>query len=752
MADQKQHQKQKQQQQQQQQQVDSIPGEQEQPVSPEENKPEQAYEPGRVCNIAQLETFNLLVHPIWVFDFIELRMRWANHAGQELWNAESLEELQSRDYKDISAASSRRMEEFLVKFDQGQHCFEQWTLYPKGKATTVHMNVSGVRVSDDDDHMCLLCEAIPVVQEEVMNDNLRGVEMLRHLPIAICQFDIEGKVMFQNPAGVLWKATDEDTTEVTESLEDASLADSTAHHSTASTTTAATEDYHDDMRSTTSTTAGNSIDHSQRKRKADTLLQRFVDPEIGSQVMKDIQIKDYVHMEAMLYTREGHAWSAIQMRRSKDPVTGESVILYSAQDKTDKIRARKEREARKQKAEFFAIMAHEIRTPLHQVTGFIDLLDQTVLDVEQKSFVKLLKSSSQGLMTVINDVLDYSKLEAGKMKLENIPYEPLMVLEGSLEAVRASCEEKNISLNIEWCKDIPFRLIGDPNRLRQILLNLLSNAVKFTKEGGITVQTIFLKDGSDVNGVLATTNNKEKNYVSKEKNPKASTNNCNKPMVKFVIVDTGEGVSDENKAVIFQQYQQANIAVARNHGGTGLGLSICQQLTQNMGGAIGVESEPGRGSSFWFVLPAEISTERDTPEVPEENTLIDVGVLNILVVEDNRVNQKLLANMLKRMGHTSSLAENGKVAIDMIEQGTFDLVLMDIQMPIMDGLEATRRLRTMGYNDLPIYGLTASVARSDFTELGFDDWLPKPIPLKELKTKLYRLSQRISMAVIQEKQ
>lgn len=181
-----------------------------------------------------------------------------------------------------------------------------------------------------------------------------------------------------------------------------------------------------------------------------------------------------MNLEAMLYTRDGPKWSAIEIRRSNDPVTGQSVILYNARDKSDAIRAKREREARKQKSEFLAVMAHEIRTPLHQVTGFIDLLDQTSLDKEQKSFVKLLKSSSQGLLCVINDVLDYSKLEAGKMKLESIPYEPKMVLEGSLGAVRSSCEEKNISLSMEWCKDIPFRLICDPNRLRQILLNLLS--------------------------------------------------------------------------------------------------------------------------------------------------------------------------------------------------------------------------------------------------------------------------------------
>ena len=179
------------------------------------------------------------------------------------------------------------------------------------------------------------------------------------------------------------------------------------------------------------------------------------------------------------------------------------------------------------------------------------------------------------------------------------------------------------------------------------------------------MQTKFLKDGND---------NKNKN--NSKSNVNQMDSNKGKPMVKFVVKDTGVGVSDENKAVIFQKYQQANITVARNYGGTGLGLSICQQLVINMGGEIGVESEPGVGSSFWFVLPAEVPTEIDAPEdAPEVDTDKDNGALSILVAEDNKVNQKLLANMLKRMGHTSALAENGKVAIDMVEKGNFDLVL-----------------------------------------------------------------------------
>lgn len=295
------------------------------------------------------------------------------------------------------------------------------------------------------------------------------------------------------------------------------------------------------------------------------------------------------------------------------------------------------------------------------------------------------------------------------MKLECIPYEPLSVVEGTLAAVRTSCEEKELYLKLDWHKGVPFKLKGDPNRLRQILLNLLSNAVKFTQQGGISVRASSTY-GQD-----------------------------RKPMVRFEVSDTGMGISDDHKKVIFRKYQQANAAIARNFGGTGLGLSICQLLVQNMGGEIGVESESGHGAMFWVHLPAEVPAEVDSPEPAETGLEHFLGSMHILIAEDNKVNQKLLANMLKRMGHTSDVAMNGKQAIEMVEQGDYDLVLMDIQMPVMDGLEATRRLRTMGYSDLPIYGLTASVARNDYQDLGLNDWIAKPIPMKDLKTKLYQL-------------
>ena len=670
--------------------------------------------------------------------FTIYKQRWANQKGLEMWNATSLEELQSRSFADLSVAMVKMSERIQLQIEAGQNVPETWTLYPKGQAKVVHMNISAITLSHEEDHCSMFFEGIPYVKEELVNDNLRGVEMIRHLPISVCQFDMEGHVMFQNPeAAILYDAGDNDDDENADDDDDAEEdncdddnTDSSANVNdrgeqidtsqskpenndtnevreddipslTGEETNNKMEkekeqsDDKEDCRSTATTTVDDddgsirtseSLRQQQQKdrrfREAGGLLNRFVDQTVGKQVLKDIRTQDTYDLEAMLKTQKGPKWCAIQFRKATDPVTGEPVILFSARDNSDAVRAEKEKEAREQKSEFLAIMAHEIRTPLHQVTGFIDLLDQTILSKEQKSFVRLLKTSAFGLMSVINDVLDYSKLEAGKMKLECIPYEPRSVIQGSMEAVRTGCEEKKLYLNLDCNKDIPFKVMGDPNRLRQILLNLLSNAVKFTKKGGVTVTARLLRD-DEYDDNNSNNNSSGSSSPSKPRcDGESSKGQGRRPMVKFTVKDTGIGVGDDCKNVIFQKYQQANASVARNFGGTGLGLSICQLLVRTMGGTIGVESELGKGAAFWFILPAELPVEQEPVEPSDHEAAIDIGCLNILVAEDNKVNQKLAAHMLRRMGHKSKLAENGKVAIEMIQKEKFDVVLMDIQMPV----------------------------------------------------------------------
>ena len=364
------------------------------------------------------------------------------------------------------------------------------------------------------------------------------------------------------------------------------------------------------------------------------------------------------------------------------------------------------------------------------MTGFIDLLDQTNLTNEQKGYVKVLKVSAGGLMAVINDVLDYSKLEAGKMKLDIVAFEPKAVVEGSLAAVAVAAEEKGLMLQSSIpSKGIPVKLMGDPNRLRQILLNLLNNAVKFTHQGSIKASVELLPWSSS-------------SLSSEEEKPDHIRNHQDRILLRFSVEDTGIGIDPKSLSDIFRQYRQAAAAISSAYGGTGLGLSICKSLVACMDGEIGVDSTPGKGSKFWFQIPfpkpkvvdssaSSLSASATTMESKDEAT----HSLGVLVAEDNSVNQKLISRMLSRLGHKVTVVDNGEQAVSEVQQTRYDLVLMDIQMPVMDGIDATKEIRCLGLT-VPIVGLTASVRRDDFESIGFNGWIGKPVRLSELQSKL----------------
>jgi CheY-like chemotaxis protein len=281
------------------------------------------------------------------------------------------------------------------------------------------------------------------------------------------------------------------------------------------------------------------------------------------------------------------------------------------------------------------------------------------------------------------------------------------------------------------------------------MLNLLQNAVKFTSSGGLQVTVT-----PEMVQVVAS---QAQIQVPQAGGGGGGTNNTSTststmtPVLKFSIIDTGVGISPKQQTQIFLKYQQAGSSVARHYGGTGLGLSICKSLVEVMGGTIGVESELGTGANFWFTLPIELPpTPQQVPSRGQEDVdefsqkvhganPAEGCHLNVLVAEDNKVNQKLVNSMLLRFGHSCTIVDNGQLAVDHVEQheGLYDVLLIDIQMPVMDGIEATKRLRSKGYTSLPIIGLTASVHRTDYLDLGFTDWIAKPVPMKDLKVKLY---------------
>jgi signal transduction histidine kinase len=337
-------------------------------------------------------------------------------------------------------------------------------------------------------------------------------------------------------------------------------------------------------------------------------------------------------------------------------VTGDQIIIESARDITEISQARKEKEQANLKSEFMAVMAHEIQTPLHQIIGYMDLLELTQLSALQLDKVKMIQHSTALLITIINDLLDYTKLEEGRLQIEKLTFSSKGILEGCIATVEPECEQKGLKLISLFSEHIPTKLKGDPNRVRQILLNVLQNAVKFTDEGSVTMTvTVVSSDESTAR-------------------------------LRFEFVDTGIGIDLCHQTIIFEKYRQAHASVARNYGGTGLGLAICKSLTEAMGGSIGLESTLGKGTKVFLEIPFELpTTDRKQPQkyVSGLSSSEERNGLRILVVEDNKVNQKMVQAMLTRIGHTVTVADNGQLAVDVLQISPFDLVLMDIQMPIL---------------------------------------------------------------------
>jgi len=547
------------------------------------------------------------------------------------------------------------------------------------------LDLSGIYIDDEDGsppRMALLNDGqLQDINAEIEKDNLRSVEILRHLPIAVGRFETDGRLIAQNPEAL-------------------NLFGSPGVEAA----------------------AGNEVG-SYSSSKPPHFIERFVDRELGRRVLNEVvEGGGDFHVEAQQHTIHGPRWFAIDLRRSRDPITAKNNILYSAQDITSLVQAKKEADqANSAKDEFFAIMGHEVRTPLHQVNGFIELLSRTELTKQQTDYVDLVDRSSQSMMCVINDLLDFTKLTAGKMEIESIPFDPRDVASGALAVIKPRASEKGLVLrtNLDSVQ-LPTTVIGDPNRLRQLVLNLLNNSVKFTHAGEISL---------NVSKVV------EDNAQDPTKPPNAQ----NTMILDFSVSDTGIGLSPEHKEIIFEKYQQANASISRKYGGTGLGLVICRQLTARMGGSIGVESEIGKGARFWFRIPFHIPSTDCSCHHQSVVKPVVVEVqqsLNVLVAEDNKVNQKLATAMLKRLGHSVTVVEDGQKAVEAVQKTKFDLVLMDIQMPVMDGLMSTRQIRErFGLHELPIVGLTANYRKSEreiYLDVGMNDCIPKPVRMDSL--------------------
>ncbi|HWK44816.1 MAG TPA: ATP-binding protein [Stellaceae bacterium] len=383
--------------------------------------------------------------------------------------------------------------------------------------------------------------------------------------------------------------------------------------------------------------------------------------------------------------------------------------------------------ANRAKSDFLANMSHEVRTPMNGVLGMTSVLLGTALDEEQRRFCVAINSSAASLLQIINDILDYSKLEAGKIDLEAVPFRTEMVIDNVVSLMSATIKEKGLEIDVTCAPAAGRLVIGDPHRVRQILLNLLSNAIKFSDAGRIAVS---------VDATLSSLSEPS------DSTPDASAMVRPALDLRVTVTDTGPGIAPELRSRLFERFSQADASTTRRYGGSGLGLAICRQLVDRMGGKIGVDSATGAGSRFWFsvtlpLAPADLDAVTETTVMTEARTTPMVAALDILAVEDNRVNQMVIGEILRRAGHKVSFAQDGHRAVTMVSEHNFDLILMDVHMPGMDGLAATRAIRAMAGRAavVPIIALTADAMAGDrekYLAAGMTDYVSKPIVSKRL--------------------
>jgi signal transduction histidine kinase/ActR/RegA family two-component response regulator len=506
--------------------------------------------------------------------------------------------------------------------------------------------------------------------------------LLDHLPFGVMAQDSQGQVIWQNPAQIKLQA----------SLLEIPLAGS------------------------------DPINHHERLFEQNT-LRALAGELVRSEISMVVNGEEKTFLTLTAPVQDGstglgaigvHVDITDRTRIERDLQQAKEAALLAAQQAEQA--ARVAEAANQAKSKFLAMMSHEIRTPMNAVIGMTELLLASPLSPQQREFVETIRLGGDTLLSIINDILDFSKIESHHLELEFHPVQLRTCLQEVLDLLAPKAVEKELALRLNLEAQVPDWIVGDVTRLRQILVNLLSNAIKFTPAGAVEVQ------------------------VQTHSRPESPTHT-----LLFSVRDTGIGISSEQMKRLFQPFTQGDSSMTRRYGGTGLGLVISKQLCELMGGRLWVESQVDHGSTFFFTLPAQSFTP-PAPAYPASPMVLDQQVANplplrIMVADDNPVNQTVILRILERLGYQADVASNGVQVLHLLHQHSYDLVLMDVQMPEMDGLSTTQQIRQQWSNGPKIIALTAEAIAGDREKClaaGMDDYLSKPIRLEDLQAVLQR--------------